>query len=172
MAGEPDSTCAGDGELGGAGGSAAVIAKARNGDEESSCREGHAQGERPDAPVKTPSSQHELRKIQFPISKTSFGPDSKKQGCHEASMREGAAVIPPRGKLRTDATMVPMSPFESLVLEAVLTVIGGESAQAVSDPVQEIARLLHPPGRRGANHISTMAEPIHDWYAVITYRSN
>ena len=39
------------------------------------------------------------------------------------------------------------SPFKSLVLEAVLTVIGGESAQASgSDPVQEITQLFPPSG--------------------------
>ena len=47
-------------------------------------------------------------------------------------------MIPPWGKLYTDATMVLSSPFESLVLEAVLTVIGGESAQAVPTPFRRL----------------------------------
>jgi hypothetical protein len=34
-------------------------------------------------------------------------------------MRDGAGVIPPWGKLYTDATMVLLSPSRSLVLEAV-----------------------------------------------------
>jgi len=90
-------------------------------------------------------SRTEPRKIQFPISphtKTSFGSDLKKQGCHEASMREGAAVIPPRGKLHTDATVVLSSPSISLVLEAVLTVIGGESAQAVPTPFERLPNFI------------------------------
>ena len=49
--------------------------------------------------------------LRSPHPKTSFGPDWKKQGCHESGVREGAAVIPPRGKLYTDATMVLSSPF-------------------------------------------------------------
>ena len=79
--------------------------------------------------------------------KPSFGPDREKQGCHRSGVRESTAVITPRGKLHTDATMVLSSPFKSLVLEAVLTVIGGESAQASgSDPVQEITQLFPPSG--------------------------
>ena len=73
--------------------------------------------------------------LRSPHSKTSFGPDWKKQGCHESGVREGAAVIPPRGKLYTDATMVLSSPFRSLVLEAVLTVIGVRVRASGSDPV-------------------------------------
>ena len=57
--------------------------------------------------------------LESPSTRTSFGTDAKKQGCHESSARERGAVIPPRGKLYTDATMVLSSPFESLVLEAV-----------------------------------------------------
>ena len=68
-------------------------------------------------------------------TKTSVGTDGKKQSCHESRGREGSAVIPPRGKLHTDATMVLSSPFESLVLEAVLTVIGVRVRVSGSDPV-------------------------------------
>ena len=75
-----------------------------------------------------------LKLLESLITKTGLGPDRKKQGCHEARVRDGAAVIPPWGKLYADATMVLSSPFESLVLEAVLTVIGGASAQAVPTP--------------------------------------
>ena len=73
--------------------------------------------------------------LSSPLTKTSFGPDGKKQSCHESRGREGSAVIPPRGKLHTDATMVLSSPFESLVLEAVLTVIGVRVRVSGSDPV-------------------------------------
>jgi hypothetical protein len=38
--------------------------------------------------------------------------------------------------------MVPMSPFKSLVLEAVLTVIGGESAQAVPTPFRRLPNFF------------------------------
>ena len=54
-------------------------------------------------------------------------------------MREGAAVIAPRGKLYANRPMVLSSPYRSLVLEAVFSVIGGESAQAVPTP---FSRLL------------------------------
>lgn len=67
--------------------------------------------------------------------KTRFGPDWKKQGCRESLVREGAVVIPPWGKLHTDATMVLSSPFRSLVLEAALTVIGVRVRASGSDPV-------------------------------------
>ena len=107
--------------------------------------------------------------LRSPHPKTSFGPDLEKQGCHRSGVRESAAVITPRGKLHTDAAMVLSSPFESLVLEAVLTVIGGESAQAVPTPFRRLPNFFHPPGRRGANHIPTMTEPPQDAYAVITY---
>jgi hypothetical protein len=70
-----------------------------------------------------------------PNTKTSFGTDGKKQGCQKGSERESAVVIPPRGKLHTDATMVLLSPSRSLVLEAVLSVIGGEFRASGSDPV-------------------------------------
>jgi len=77
--------------------------------------------------------------LESPRTKTSFGADWKKQGCHEPGVREGAAVIPPRGKLYTDSTLVLFSsPHESLVLEAVPTVIGGESAQAVPTPFSRL----------------------------------
>jgi hypothetical protein len=38
--------------------------------------------------------------------------------------------------------MVPSSPFTSLVLEAVLTVIGGESASAVPTPFRRLLNLF------------------------------
>lgn len=72
-------------------------------------------------------------------TKTSFGPDGMKQGCAREGVDEGAAAIALRGKLYTDEPMVLSSPYRSLVLEAVLSVIGGESAQAVPTP---FSRLL------------------------------
>ena len=80
--------------------------------------------------------------LRSPTPKTSFGSDWKKQGCHEADVHEALAVIPPRGKLYTDATMVLSSPFRSLVLEAVLSVIGGESAQAVPTPSKRLPNIF------------------------------
>ena len=80
--------------------------------------------------------------LSSPHTKTSFGSDWKKQGCHEPGGCEGPAVIPPRGKLHTDATMVLSSPSSSLVLEAVLSVIGGESAQAVPTPFRRLLNFF------------------------------
>jgi hypothetical protein len=57
--------------------------------------------------------------VESPHPKTRFGPDRKKQGCRGYNAHKRWAVIPPRGKRYTDATMVRFSPFESLVLEAV-----------------------------------------------------
>jgi hypothetical protein len=54
-------------------------------------------------------------------------------------MTEGAMVIPPRSKLYADDPMVLIaSPYRSLALEAVLTVSGGESAQAVPTPFRRL----------------------------------
>ncbi len=90
--------------------------------------------------------------LESPYTKTNFAPDRKKQGCHGSGVREAPSVIPPRGKLYTDATLVLLSPYETLVLEAVLSVIGGESAQAVPTPFRRLPNFFTLGPRRRESH--------------------
>ena len=78
-----------------------------------------------------------------PNPKTSFGPDQKKQGCRGTDERQIAAVIRPRGKPHTEPTLVLFSsPYRSLVLEAVHTVIAGAPRIAGSTAFGRLPHIL------------------------------
>ncbi len=95
--------------------------------------------------------------LESPHTKTSFGIDRKKQGCPGRPLGQSARVIRSRGKLYTDATMVLLSPFESLVLEAV-------QSSLVASP----RKRFRP--RMGDYSTLFTLRAVADWITLVTHK--